>query len=139
MIEAYTNLTTGLSVLTDARINFENVEFRRCNCMNNIRSSQTFNLSTPGVYLVIFNASASAATTAGNIQVEITANDNALPASLSQASSTATTDIVNITSTALVRVGMSCNVCDNAVSVSVINSGIDALYYNASIIIKKIY
>ena len=101
------------------------------------RSGQTFQLNKPGYYYVTFNAIA-AATTLGELTVELQNNGVVVPGAVSTYTTTTDGDNASYAFSTIIRVPPSCCVVDNTARLTLVNSGVDATYTNVNINITKL-
>lgn len=124
-------LTTGSGVV------FNNDAIKTGCTVSHAEGTSTFTLGKPGYYYVSLNATG-AATTAGDVTIELYNGANAIPGTMVSASSTGLSDVVNLTINAIIPVKPSCCMVNNNVSLVVMNTGEDATISNVSIAITKI-
>lgn len=98
-----------------------------------------FTLAKPGFYYVTLSA-VGAASAAGTdpITLALFNGATAIPGATSSATSTSATDVVNLTVNCIIPVRPSCCAINNTVYLSVVNTGVDATFSNATITITKI-
>ena len=102
------------------------------------RDGQAFQLNKPGYYYVTFNAVAAATTTVGELSVELYSNGVAVPGAIATLTTTTAGDNANYAFSTIVRVPPSCCVVNNAVTLTVVNTGVDATYSNVNLNITKL-
>lgn len=100
-----------------------------------INGSSTITINRPGLYLVNFNAIAGGN---GNVIVKLQDNGEDVKGAVAGSSSTAATDIVNLSFNTLIDVAPSCNCVKNNAVLTVLNAGVDANYINANITVTKL-
>ena len=100
-----------------------------------INGSSAITINRPGLYLVNFNAIGGGK---GNVIVKLQENGEDVRGAVAGASSAATTDIVNLSFSALIDVAPSCNCIKNDSVLTVLNAGVDANYINANITVTKL-
>jgi hypothetical protein len=98
----------------------------------------TISLVKPGVYLISVDANVAEAGTAGLIAMQIQKNGVNINGAKASVDSSATGDAENIHVTTLVKVLPSCCMINNNASITVLNSGVGAVYSNANITIVKL-
>lgn len=101
----------------------------------------TILLTSPGVYEIHFNADlANNTSTSGEVSTQMYVNGGAYGGAVATATSSGLTNVQNIGFTALVRVRPNCCVvADNLPAVlSFVNTGVEAVYANAALTIKKV-
>jgi hypothetical protein len=102
------------------------------------RDGQAFQLNKPGYYYVTFNAVAAATTTVGELSVELYSNGVAVPGAIATFTTTTAGDNANYALSTIVRVPPSCCAVNNAVTLTVVNTGVDATYSNVNLNITKL-
>lgn len=137
MLETYSQ---NITVNANTAIPFNSVSIQK-GCTATKSDTSTIQLNKCGVYMIEFDASASASGTAtGNIIVQMS-KDNVLQAqALTEANSTATTDIESMSFTTLVQVSEnnSCKCCASPTVISFMNTGIEATFVQANVTVTKI-
>lgn len=105
-----------------------------------VAGSTAVNLNKPGIYMVQFNADAVESGTAGNLTAQLQGNGVAITGAESTAYSGATTDIMNLSFTALVKVNPNCCAITTNIPyvLTVQNTGEGATYSNAAITVTKV-
>ncbi len=135
MLQSYSQ---NITVPTASSIPFNNNFEKGCSVVQNGAGSFQFNKK--GLYLVSFDASAFASATAGNITVQLFKDGVADPGGLTQANSTAATDIEALSFTAHVQVPCdntcACNVAP--VTVQIRNTGVAATFVQANVVITRL-
>ena len=138
MINSYTNTT--LAVLTNEALNF-NINSVKTGCtVTHSPSSTTFSLNKPGFYFVTFNGvGAATGATVGNIVVQLQQNGVNVPGALASAeSTTALTDVKNLSFSTIVQVKPSCCAVDNNVNLTFVNTEIPTTFSNINVVITKL-
>ena len=138
MINSYTNTT--LAVLTNEALNF-NINSVKTGCtVTHSPGSTTFSLNKPGFYFVTFNgAGAATGATVGNIVVQLQQNGVDIPGALASAeSTTALTDVKNLSFSTIIQVKPSCCAVDNNVNLTFVNTGIPTTFSNINVAITKL-
>jgi hypothetical protein len=136
MLEAYSQ---NISVQQNVAIPFNNTSISK-GCSVEKAGTSTINLNKCGVYEVNFDATLSAASTAGNIQVQMYKNDTAVPQAVSAASSSGATNIVTLSFSTLVQVtenNSNC-CCSGPTTLRFMNIGPSATYVQANVVVRKI-
>lgn len=134
MINSYT--ATSQSVLTDGTLDFDVNKVKTGCTITHTSGTASFSLNKPGFYFVTFNGDVSTAT-AGTISTQLFGNSSAI--SGASASVTAAIDTTYpLSFSTIVQVLPSCCVCDNSMTLTVVNTGEDATYTNANIVITKL-
>ena len=138
MINSYTNTT--LAALTNEALNF-NINSVKTGCtVTHSPSSTTFSLNKPGFYFVTFNGvGAATGATVGNIVVQLQQNGVNVPGALASAeSTTALTDVKNLSFSTIIQVKPSCCAVDNNVNLTFANTGIPTTFSNINVAITKL-
>lgn len=138
MINSYTNTT--LAVLTNEALTF-NINSVKTGCtVTHSPSSTTFSLNKPGFYFVTFNGVGAATdATVGNIVVQLQQNGVNIPGALASAeSTTALTDVRNLSFSTIIQVKPSCCAVDNNVNLTFVNTGIPTTFSNINVAITKL-
>ena len=101
-------------------------------------NSSSFTLNKPGYYYVNFNGDAFSTTGTGAVTVELQSNGTTIPGAEASSYSAATTNIVNLVFSTIVKVLPSCNCVNNSVTLTFKNTGIGATFENANVTITKL-
>lgn len=136
----YSYSTSDQTVAVNATILFDDNGVVSGRCSTHSAGTGSFNLNGPGLYLVLFNGDVSAAE-AGDVVAQLYVNGELYEgAEATTTITTATTEIDNIGFETIVKVLPNCCVIDGniPVTLTVRNTGIEALYSNASVTIVKI-
>ena len=134
MINSYT--ITSQSVLVNETLDFDVTKVKTGCTITHTDGTASFSLNKPGFYFVTFNGDASSAV-AGDITVQLLSNADIVPG----ASATVTAaigNIYNVSFSTIVQVLPSCCACDNSKTLTIANTGVDATYTNANIVITKL-
>lgn len=102
------------------------------------RNGQTFQLNKPGYYYVTFNASASTSDTAGIVTVQLTNGGQIVPGAVASFSSEATANTENVSFSTIIRVPPSCCAINNTANLTLVNTGVSAIYNNVNVNITKL-
>ena len=102
------------------------------------RNGQTFQLNKPGYYYITFNADGAATTTPGNIVVVLQNNGISVPGAIATYTATAADDATNLAFATIIKVPPSCCAVDNAVNLTLVNTGVAATFTNVNINITKL-
>lgn len=128
----------NITVPANSAVPFNNNFEKGCSVVQNGAASFQFNRK--GLYLVSFDASAFASATAGNITLQLYRDGVADPGGLTQANSTAATDIEALSFTTHVQVPCdntcACNV--SPVTVQIRNIGVPATLVQANVVITRL-
>lgn len=137
MINSYTS--TSQTLLANSAINFVTDKVKTGCGVTHIEGTTSFLLNKPGIYEVEFNGSAAVSgAIAGNIIVQLQENGVNSAGASSTATSASTTTLVPLSFSTLVRVRPSCSSINNSITLTFINSGVDAIYNNVNVIITRI-
>lgn len=136
MIEAYSN---NVPVLANAPIPFNNVSVVK-GCTVEQQNVNTFLFNKRGTYKVEFDAVAAQSTAPGNIVVQLFRSGVPQPQAITEAASTAQTDIEAMSFSTLVQVEHDNIPCCNVipVSIQIKNLGVAAQFVQANIVITKL-
>lgn len=135
----YTYSITAQTVATDANLNF-NINGVRTGCtVSHSAGTPSIQLNRPGYYMVHFNASA-AASSSGDVTVQLNGNGIEIPGAISTINSTAATDIGSLNFTAIVRVLPNCCAVqsNSPLTLTFVNTGVEAAYSNAAVTITRL-
>lgn len=136
MLDTYT--PTSQSISADTPINFDIVRHNTCNFIQHVAGTPTITLRAPGYYFVSFNGVASATDTATDpIVVQLTNNGANVPGGITSALSSAANTPTALSFTTVVKVLPSCCAVDNTTSLQIVNSGIEALFTNVELVIRR--
>ena len=102
------------------------------------RNGQTFQLNKPGYYYITFNADGAATTTPGDIVVVLQNNGISIPGAIATYTATAADDATNLAFATIIIVPPSCGAVDNAVNLTLVNTGVAATFTNVNINITKL-
>lgn len=136
MLDTYTN--TNQTIATGAPLAF-NVNRVLTGCTaTHTAGSTAANLNKPGIYMVHFNGDAAVSEAAGAITVQLFVDGVLYPGAEATHTSSATTDIVNLSFEALVKVKKDCCECGNNVTLTFIDTGTGAVFSNVEVIVTKL-
>lgn len=136
MLDMYTN--TDQTVTTGSPLEYNtNRILTGCTATHSVGSAAV-NLNKPGIYIVHFNADAAENGTAGDITIQLFNNGVLVPGAEATETSSALTDIVNLDFETAVRVTKDCCQCGNAVSLTFVNTGVDAVVSNTEVVVTKV-
>ena len=136
----YSYSTSDQTVAVNATILFEDNGVVSGRCSTHSAGTSAFSLNGPGFYLVHFNGDVSAAE-AGDVVVQLYLNGEIYEgAEATTTITTATTEIDNIGFEAIINVLPNCcAIVDNLpATLTIRNTGIEALFSNAAVTIVKI-
>lgn len=136
MLNAYNTTNQGLSA--NEAVAFTQHSIATCPT-SHVAGSTTINITEPGRYFVTFNATAAATGTETNpITVQLFNNGTAVPGASSSELSAAATSPITLSFSTIIVVRPSCCVIDNDASLVVENTGADAVFTNANIVVYRI-
>lgn len=134
MINSYIN--TSKTVAANTAIPFDNNSVYTNCLITHDEGSSSFKINKPGYYMVVFNGDATNAT--GNVQVELFYNNTQVAGAEASATAGALTDIINLKFSTIIKVLPNCPMSGVFQNLNFINSGVEATFTNANVIIKKI-
>ena len=135
MFEAYTVASTAYE-LNDL-VEFNNIKYDDCRVR--VTNGNTFTINTPGRYYVYFGGVGSSGTAATPFAVQLFNNDVAVPASVSEITSTAANDPQTLGLSTIVNVMPSNCYIDNTVRLQVrVISEVAGAIENANIVIFRL-
>ena len=134
MINSY-NITPQ-AVVTDEALTFNANKIKTGCTITHASGTASFSLDKSGFYFITFNGDASAET-AGTLSVQLFGNDTAILGA-SSAVTAAVDTTYTLSFSTLVQVLPSCCACNNDMTLTVVNTGVDATYSNANIVITKL-
>ena len=102
------------------------------------RNGQTFQLNKPGYYYVTFNASASTSDTAGIVTVQLNNGGQTVPGAVASFNSESTANTENVSFSTIIRVPPSCCAINNTANLTLVNTGVSAIYNNVNVNITKL-
>ena len=135
MIQTYSK---NVTVAVNTAIPFNSTSLLK-GCTADKTGISTITLNKAGVYMVSFDA-AVVGSAAGVISVQLSRNGTLLPEATTSETTATATDIHSISFETLVQVNQdnSCRCSDSGVTISVINTGIEATYNQANVVVTKI-
>ena len=136
LLNAYTNANQTLT--TDGVIRFNNVNVDDGCSIDFTPGATTIALGKPGVYLITMDASVSDSGTPGVVTMQLYRNGVGINGATSTITTTASTSIYPLSVTTLVKVLPSCCAIDNTANITVVNTGVGAIYANANITVIKL-
>lgn len=135
MFEAYTAVSTDY--ILDDLVTFNNIRYSDCRVR--VTNGSTFTINTPGRYYVFFGGVGSSGTAASPFAVQLFNNDTAIPAVVSEITSTAAEDPQTMSFSTIINVLPSNCYIDNTVNLQVRVTSTDAgALANANIIIFRL-
>lgn len=136
MISSY-NITEQ-AVATGGLLTFTTNRILTGCTVTHAEGTTSFQLNKPGYYYVSFNGIAAPTTAAGNVTVQLLSNTSPVPGAIATFSSTATTDLGNLSFATIIKVLPSCCAIDNTTTLTLTNSGVDSTYNNVNLSITKL-
>ena len=101
------------------------------------RNGPTFQLNKPGYYYVTFNANGSA-TSVPNVTIELQNNGITVPGATATITPTAVGDTMNFAFATIIKVPPSCCSVDNTANLTLVNTGVAAIFTNVNINVTKL-
>lgn len=101
------------------------------------RNGPTFQLNKPGYYYVTFNANGST-TSVANVTIELQNNGITVPGATATITPTAAGDTMNFAFATIIKVPPSCCSVDNTANLTLVNTGVAAIFTNVNINITKL-
>lgn len=137
MIYSYSVIPQTLTTNDDVKFTIDAV---KTGCtVTHAEGTTTFSFNKPGFYYVTFNGVASATATATDpIVVEMYNGATAIAGALSSELSAAVNTPVALSMSTIIQVRPNCPAINNKVSLTIKNTGIEAEYTNAAIVITKL-
>lgn len=136
ILNAYS--TTNQTLTTDQVIDFTNTNILDGCSISYISGSSSIKLNKAGVYLVTVDAIAAESGTAGTVTMQLQKNGNDINGAKSSSNSAAITDFNGMSFSTVVKVLPSCQAVDNTTTLTVLNTGVGAIYSNANITVIKL-
>ena len=102
-----------------------------------IRNGPTFQLNKPGYYYVTFNADGSAISVA-DVTIELQNNGIAVPGATATITPAAVGNTMNFAFATIIKVPPSCCAVDNTANLTLVNTGVAAIFTNVNINITKL-
>ena len=122
MFEAYSTTTNTYAL--DDLVTFENIRYEDCRVR--VTNGSTFTINTPGRYYVFFGGVGSSDTAASPFAVQLFNNDTAIPAVVSEITSTAADDPQTMSFSTIINVLPSNCFIDNTARLQVQVDSTDA-------------
>ena len=101
------------------------------------RNGPTFQLNKPGYYYVTFNANGSA-TSVADVTIELQNNGIAVPGATATITPAAVGNIMIFAFATIIKVPPSCCAVDNTANLTLVNTGVAAIFTNVNINITKL-
>jgi hypothetical protein len=135
ILNAYTNQTQVLT--TGQTLKFNNINISDGSSIDFDAGTGSVTLRSPGVYLVIVNATGAESGTAGLVTIQLQRNGVNVNGASSSSTSSAVTDFRSVNFSTPIKVLPSCASIDNSTVITVLNSGVGATYSNVNITVIK--
>ena len=136
-VQTYNNSSQTLT--TGSNLTFSNNSVDTGCSIRHVAGGTAITLKNPGLYLVGFDAIASASSTlSANISVQLYANGIAFPDAFSTASSDSSTNFINLSFFKLVKVNPSCCAVDNTTQLTFVNTGASAIFTHVNAVVVKL-
>ena len=138
MLNSYINANQTLAV--NSNLEFDINQIQTGCTATHTPGTTSFQLNKPGFYFVTFNAVATATTTAATnpITIQLLNNGTNVSGALASGLSTAANSPINLSFSTLIQVKPSCCAVNNTAILTLQNTGIEAEYTNANIVITKL-
>ena len=101
------------------------------------RNGPTFQLNKPGYYYVTFNTNGSA-TSVANVTIELQNNGITVPGATATITPTAVGNTMNFAFATIIKVPPSCCSVDNTANLTLVNTGVAAIFTNVNINVTKL-
>lgn len=101
------------------------------------RNGPIFQLNKPGYYYVTFNANGSA-TSVADVTIELQKNGIAVPGATATITPAAVGNTMNFAFATIIKVPPSCCAVDNTANLTLVNTGVAAIFTNVNINITKL-
>ena len=136
ILNAYT--ITNQTITTNQTVDFNNTNILNGCSIDFNSGSPSIYLRKPGVYLVTMDASVAEAGTAGVITMQLQRNGVNVNGAQASIDSTAAGDTDSMSFTTVIKVLPSCCSVDNTTTLTVLNTGVEAIYSNANVTVVKL-
>ena len=117
---------------------FTNINILNGCSINYVAGSSSIQLKKPGVYLISVDATAAESGTAGTVTMQLQKNGVNVEGAKSSSNSAAVTDFNGMSFSTVVKVLPSCASIDNTTTLTVLNTGVGAIYSNTNITVVKL-
>lgn len=137
----YTYSTTDQTVAVNGVVALGNNGVSACGCISHAAGTGSVSLQRAGYYRITVNADAANTTaTAGNITLQLYSNGTAYAGAEATQTSESTTDVANLSFTALIRVLPNCCAIDNNLptTLTLVNTGIAATFSNVAMTVVRL-
>lgn len=101
------------------------------------RNGPTFQLNKPGYYYVTFNANGST-TSVADVTIELQNNGIVVPGATATITPAAVGNTMNFAFATIIKVSPSCCAVDNTANLTLVNTGVAAIFTNVNINITKL-
>lgn len=136
MINSYSNVSKTFNA--NEVLTFTNNKILTGCTVTHTEGTGEFVLNKPGYYYVSFNANGSTSGTVGNMTVQLFNNGVAVPGAVATSYSGAVDQNENLSFSTIIRVLPSCRIVDNSVTLTVQNTGVEAVFNSLNIVITKL-
>lgn len=124
-------------VYSEGLVEFPNVAVKTgCNIKN--LTNTTIQLAAGGLYKIDVNASACAIDESGDVVIQLFKNGIPMPSAISRATTEPKEDTEALSFSCLLLINPSCCAVDNTTTINVVNTGVDAIFEDASVTIVKL-
>lgn len=130
--------TTTETLTTGQLLPFTNINILNGCSINYVAGSSSIQLKKPGVYLISVDATAAESGTAGTVTMQLQKNGVNVEGATSSSNSAAVTDFNGMSFSTVVKVLPSCASIDNTTTLTVLNTGVGAIYSNTNITVVKL-
>ena len=137
----YTYSNTDQTVAVNGVVALNNNGVSTCGCISHTAGTGSVSLQRAGYYRITVNADAANTTaTAGNITLQLYSNGTAYAGAEATQTSESTTDVANLSFTALIRVLHNCCAIDNNLptTLTLVNTGIAATISNVAMTVVRL-
>lgn len=124
------------TITTSGLVSFPN--FNRTGCSIDFTGGTSIAIDKPGLYQITFNGTVESSGTSGNVVVQLFKNGVLVPGAVSEAQLTSATDIENVAFSTIVEIPPSCNCVNNDATLTVVNTGVEAVLNNANVTVVKL-
>ena len=137
----YTYSNTDQTVAVNGVVALGNNGVSTCGCISHAAGTGSVSLQRAGYYRITVNADAANTTaTAGNITLQLYSNGTAYAGAEATQTSESTTDVANLSFTALIRVLPNCCAIDDTLptTLTLVNTGIAATISNVAMTVVRL-
>lgn len=136
MVSSYNTTTQNLAV--DDTLTFTTNRVRTGCSVSHTPGAAEFILHRPGYYYVAFNGYGATAGVAGDVVATLLSDGTAVPGAEASGYSGAAAEGVSLSFSTIIKVLPSCNCVDNAVTLTVQNTGVASTFETANLVITKL-